>query len=134
MAYTIGEVAELFQIPASTLRYYDKKGLLPMVERKKDGIRFFTDKDLQGIETIEYLKKSGMPLKDIKKFIDWCNEGEKTLQKRYELFLERRDLVKQEIKDLEETLKIIEAKCAYYEEAIEKGYEDQSNCPFVTQK
>lgn len=134
MAYTIGEVAKLFQIPASTLRYYDKKGLLPMVERKKDGIRFFTDKDLQGIETIEYLKKSGMPLKDIKKFIDWCNEGEKTLQKRYELFLERRDLVKQEIKDLEETLKIIEAKCAYYEEAIEKGYEDQSNCPFVTQK
>lgn len=134
MAYTIGEVAELFQIPASTLRYYDKKGLLPMVERKKGGIRFFTDKDLQGIETIEYLKKSGMPLKDIKKFIDWCNEGEKTLQKRYELFLERRDLVKQEIKDLEETLKVIEAKCAYYEEAIEKGYEDQSNCPFVTQK
>lgn len=134
MSYSIGEVSKQFSIPASTLRYYDKQGLLPMVERKNGGIRAFTDKDLKGIETIEYLKKSGMPIKDIKKFIDWCNEGDSSLEKRYQLFVERKKIVKQEIKELEETLRVIKDKCKYYEEALKEGYEDRSKCPFVVKK
>lgn len=102
-----------------------------MVERKNGGIRSFTDKDLKGIETIEYLKKSGMPIKDIKKIIDWCNVGDQSLQDRYELFLERKEIVLQEIKDLEKTLSVIEDKCKYYEDALARGYEDRSKCPFV---
>ena len=134
MSYSIGEVAKQFSIPASTLRYYDRQGLLPMVERKNGGIRSFTDKDLKGVKTIEYLKRSGMPIKDIKKFIDWCNEGDSSLEKRYQLFVERKKLVKEEIKELEETLSVIEDKCKYYEDALRNGYEDRSKCPFVVKK
>ena len=105
-----------------------------MVERKNGGIRSFTDKDLKGVKTIEYLKRSGMPIKDIKKFIDWCNEGDSSLEKRYQLFVERKKLVKEEIKELEETLSVIEDKCKYYEDALRNGYEDRSKCPFVVKK
>ena len=87
MTYTIKEVAEKMGVSVPTLRYYDKQGLLPMVERKNGGIRSFTDKDLKGVKTIEYLKRSGMPINDIKKFIDWCNEGDSYLEKRYQLFV-----------------------------------------------
>lgn len=47
MVYTVGEMAKLLDIPASTLRYYDKEGLLPFVERSSDGIRLFKDSDFE---------------------------------------------------------------------------------------
>ena len=94
-------------------------------------IRFFSEKDLRGLRTIEYLKKSGMSIKNIKKFVDMCNQGDETLKDRYELFLKQRKLVEEEINELNETLKVIDEKCSYYEDALTKGFEDRSKCPFV---
>ena len=45
MAYTVGEMARRMGVPASTIRYYDKEGLLPFVGRSSGGIRVFTEKD-----------------------------------------------------------------------------------------
>lgn len=56
MIYTIGEVAKKLGIAASTLRYYDKEGLIPFVERFSGGIRMFKDEDISGLKTIECLK------------------------------------------------------------------------------
>ncbi|MCI9596743.1 MAG: MerR family transcriptional regulator [Firmicutes bacterium] len=69
MLYTVGEMAKVLGIPASTLRYYDKEGLLPFVERSSGGIRMFTDKDYEWLKVIECLKRSGLSIKDIKTFI-----------------------------------------------------------------
>lgn len=63
MLYTVGEMAKVLGIPASTLRYYDKEKLLPCVERSKGGIRMFTDKDFEWLKVIECLKKSGLSIK-----------------------------------------------------------------------
>ena len=130
MNYSIGEVASILNTTSSTIRFYDKKGLLPMIKRNS-GIRFFTEKDLKGLKTIEYLKKSGMSIKNIKKFVDWCNVGDESLQDRYDLFLKQREIVQEKINELNETLKIIDEQCSYYDEALKNGHEDRSKCPFV---
>ena len=72
MIYTVGEAAAKIGVNPSTLRYYDKEGLLPFVERSGGGIRMFKETDLEWLSTIECLKKTGMPIKEIKQFIDWC--------------------------------------------------------------
>ena len=72
--YTIGQVSEMFGIPISTLRYYDKQGLFPGLERAS-GIRKFGDRELETLRVIECLKRSGLEIKDIRQFMDWCGEG-----------------------------------------------------------
>ena len=75
--YTIGQVSEMFELPISTLRYYDKQGLFPQMERTS-GIRKFSDREIEALRVIECLKKSGLEIKDIKQFMDWCTEGAST--------------------------------------------------------
>ena len=83
--YTIGQVSEMFGLPISTLRYYDKQGLFPGMERIS-GIRKFSEKEIEALHVIECLKRSGLEIKDIKQFMDWCVEGAATYPKRKELF------------------------------------------------
>ena len=61
--YTIGQVSEMFKLPISTLRYYDKEGLFPGMERQS-GIRKFSERELEALRVIECLKKSGLEIKE----------------------------------------------------------------------
>ena len=79
MLYTVGEMAKKFDIVPSTLRYYDKEGLLPFVERSGGGIRMFKESDSEWLSVIECLKKTGMTIREIRQFIDWCIEGDSTI-------------------------------------------------------
>ena len=83
--YTIGQVSALCGLPVSTLRYYDKEGLFPALQRDS-GIRKFEEKELEAIRVIECLKKSGLELRDIKQFMKWCMEGPSTYSQRLKLF------------------------------------------------
>ena len=69
MVYTVGETARMLEVPASTLRYYDKEGLLPFVERSSGGIRMFRDVDFEWLRIIGCMKKAGMPIKAIREYI-----------------------------------------------------------------
>ncbi len=115
--YTIGEVSKMFDLSISTLRFYDKVGLLRNVKRK-NGIRQFDDNDVEVLLLIECLKNSGMQIKDIKIFLDWCAEGDATLSKRYEMFQKQREKILNEIEKLKDTLDLINFKCWYYQEAV----------------
>ncbi len=123
MEYSIGEAAEKTGITASTLRYYEKEGLLPSIKRDKNGIRSFTENDLQSLRIIECLKATGMPIKDIRKFIDLCAEGDNSLQERYALFLDRKAAVQKQIEELQKVERVIDFKCWYYQTAIAAGTE-----------
>ena len=124
--YTIGQVSEMFHLPISTLRYYDKEGFFPNLERKGN-IRYFSDNELEAIRIIECLKQSGLEIKDIKQFFEWVTEGSSSYTKRKELFEHRKAAVKEEIKQLEKTLAMLEFKCWYYDTAIAHGNEDKIN-------
>ena len=76
---------------------------------------------------IECLKKSGLEIKDIKKFMQWVSEGSASYEKRKALFEQRRAVVEEEIKAMERTLAMLKFKCWYYEKAMADGTEDGIN-------
>lgn len=123
MEYSISKVAKTYNLSIHTLRYYDKEGLLPFVKRTRSGIRKFDDAALDGLKMVECLKKSGMPLKDIKQFLDWCQEGDSSLAKRCKLFHERKETVLAQMAELQKVLDVINYKCWYYETAVAEGSE-----------
>ena len=118
--YTIGQVSEMFDLPVSTLRYYDKEGLFPELNRTS-GIRQFSEKEIEALRVIECLKKTGLQIKDIKQFMSWCMEGSSTYTKRKELFENQKKQVEAEITKLNKTLDMLNFKCWYYSEAIKDG-------------
>jgi len=122
--YTIGQVSEMFNLPISTLRYYDKEGLFPSMQRQS-GIRQFGETEVEALRVIECLKASGLEIKDIKKFMEWCVEGPTTYAQRKELFETRKAAVEAEMIQLQKTLDMLKFKCWYYETAIEDGSEDK---------
>ena len=120
--YTIGQVSEMFNIPVSTLRYYDKEGLFPNLKRKGN-IRYFSDNELEALRLIDCLKRSGLEIKDIKQFFAWITEGSNSYGKRKELFEERKAAVEAEIQSLsnEQFVWLMQGLSIYQPKAIRKN-------------
>ena len=116
MQYTIGQISEMFGIPISTLRYYDKEGLFPEMERKS-GIRRFSEKEVEALRVIECLKESGLEIREVSS----------TYAQRKELFEKRKAAVEAEMRRLQKTLDMLEYKCWYYDTALKDGSEDRIN-------
>lgn len=121
MYYTVSEISKKVNISPHTLRFYAKEGLLPFVERSESGIRMFKDDDFESLNMIECLKKSGMSIKDIRTFMDWCMQGDETINQRLSMFREQQQKVTEQIAELQETLDLIKFKCWYYETAQAAG-------------
>ncbi|MEX0381145.1 MerR family transcriptional regulator [Leuconostoc sp. MS02] len=108
--FTIGTVAELKSISAYTLRYYDKKGLLPKVFRDKNGIRQFTEEDLQWLDMIKCLKNTGMSLEQLKVFVDATYQGPQTLAARIALLKKQTEKINTHIAQQQSYLKQVNRK------------------------
>ena len=119
--YSTGDAARELGLPASTLRFYDKKGLLPQIRRTEGGIRIFTDDDLEWARLIELLKLSGMPIREIKGYIDLLLEGDDTVEQRRQIVYARRDEIDRQLAALELSRDFIEYKCWFYDKAEELG-------------
>lgn len=131
MGYTIGQIAERTGISAHTLRFYDKQGLLPFVDRNQAGNRDFKESDLEWLAVIACLKNSGMPVKKIRQYIEWGMEGDATLKRRLEVFETHKQVVTEKMAELETYLQKIDNKIRYYKTAIEFGstaIHAQNNC------
>ena len=122
--YTIGQVSKMFGLPVSTLRYYDKEGLFPKLERS-NGIRRFGERELEALRVIECLKKSGMEIKDIRQFMEWCAQGSSTYPQRRAMFIRQKESVEAEIARMNRVLDMLSFKCWYYEQAIKDGNEQR---------
>ena len=122
--YTIGQVSEMFGLPISTLRYYDKEGLFPNIKRTS-GIRRFGEAELETLRVIERLNKSGLEIKDIKQFIEWCGQGSETYPQRRDLFIRQKEQAEAEIARMNRVLAMLKYKCWYYEQAIKDGNEER---------
>lgn len=118
MEISIGEASKLTNLSISKLRYYDEHGLIPSLKRTSSGLRKFDETSLEAIRLIECLKNSGMQLKEIKQFMDWCAEGDSTLKDRLNMFKQQEINVLAQIEDLQSTLNLIRFKQWYYETAV----------------
>ena len=121
MVYTVGEMARLLNVPASTLRYYDKEGLLPFVERSSGGIRMFKDSDYEWLQVIGCLKKAGMSIRDIRQYILLAMQGDSTIGDRLQMFYTQRERLLEQMEQLRQTLDTLNYKCWFYETAAARG-------------
>ena len=124
MVYTVGEMAKQLGVAASTLRYYDKEGLLPFVERSSSGIRMFRESDFEWLQVIGCMKKAGMSIKDIRQYIEMVLRGDDTIELRLEMFRHQKEVLQAQMEELQHTMEMVDYKCWYYETAKAAGTTD----------
>ncbi len=112
--YLINEVARAFGVSVSTLRYYDKQGLLPFVQKNQAGYRLFTETDLNFLKTITCLKNTGMDLKTIRQYIELCMTGVSTIAARRALLEAHAEKVAQAQAELARNMAEVQRKIADY--------------------
>lgn len=115
MTYSIKEAAERMGVTTHTLRYYDREGLLPHVERTSGGIRRFSQEDLDGLALINCLKATGMSIRQIKDFLDLSQQGDETLDERRAILRRQRERILAGMEQMQEHLERVERKIAYYD-------------------
>ena len=125
MNYTIKQISEMTELPIPTLRYYDKEGLLPGLQRKESGYRIFTDDDLETIRIIECFKQSGLQIKEMKKFMELAAQGDSTLQECHDIYENQVKLLEDKIATLEQALEVSKTKLGLYKEALAAGKETE---------
>ena len=121
MRYSIGQAAKISGLTAHTLRFYEKEGLLPFVQKTGSGLRIFSDNDIGWLEMIGCLKGVGMSLKDIKQYIDWFREGDSTLPQRLQMFEQQREHLEAQMAQLQKYMNKINYKICLYSEAVRLG-------------
>ena len=121
MFYTISQLAEKLSVSAHTLRFYEKEGLLPSIQRDQSGNRLFSQADAEWLELLMCLKNTGMPLKEIKPFVEWLEQGDRSIEQRLALFQAQVEKVEQQIAELQRHLEILKYKRQFYQCAKELG-------------
>lgn len=114
-------------ISSYTLRYYEKIGLLPFVHRDANGVRHFSKRDIVILNSIYRLKQTGMPLADIKHYLKLIDQGLASVTERKELMEHQKQIVEQQIKELQDALVTINAKVKYYQTAEQEHKLDVCN-------
>lgn len=115
---TISEVSEKYGLPADTLRYYEKVGLIPPVHRKESGIRDYTPQDCGWVEFIKCMRGAGLSIETLIEYVALFRRGNRTLQKRKNLLIQERDALAARIADMQQVLKRLNYKIEVYEEKI----------------
>lgn len=118
---TIKDVSERTGISVYTLRYYAREGLLPSVERDNNGVRIFTEADLESVYIIECLKNCDMSIQEIKDFTRWTMEGDSTIDQRLALFQDKYNVMQEKMWKMQETLEALQYKVWFYHTAKQAG-------------
>lgn len=115
---TIAEVSEKFGLSQDTIRYYERIGLIPHVNRNKSGIRDFTEEDCRWIEFIKCMRSAGLPIEVLIEYVTLVQQGDETIEARKALLIEQRNQLIKIIEDMQKTLERLNYKIARYEQAI----------------
>lgn len=115
---TISEVSKKYGLSVDTLRYYEKAGLIPPVNRKENGIRDYTETDCGWVEFIKCMREAGLPIEVLTQYIALYAKGNRTLQQRKNLLVTERDRLKERIAQMQQTLKRLNYKISVYEQRI----------------
>jgi MerR family transcriptional regulator, aldehyde-responsive regulator len=114
----IAEVSERYGISTDTLRYYERVGLIPHVNRNGSGIRDYNDLDVRRVEFIKCMRGAGLPIEVLIEYVDLVQRGDRTIAARKEILKEQRDLLVERIQEMQKTLDLLNHKIQVYENAI----------------
>ena len=121
MNYTIKKVSEMTGLSIPTIRYYDKEGLLPDLQRKESGYRIFSDRDLEAIDLIECFKESGLTIREIRHFMSLVRQGDVTLDERLAIFQTNIARLEEKLAAVQNALDHSRRTLAFYEIAAKTG-------------
>lgn len=112
---TIAEVAKEYNISADTLRYYERIGLLPAVNRTQGGIRDYNEADCRWVEFIKCMRSAGLSVEALTEYVMLAQKGESTFEQRKQILIEQREHLRQRIQDLQESLERLNFKISNYD-------------------
>jgi DNA-binding transcriptional MerR regulator len=115
---TISEVAAKYELTADTLRYYERIGLIPQVERTLGGIRNYQEEDCRWIEFIKCMRSAGLPVEMMIEYVRLFQQGDETLDARKKLLIEQRDALAERVAEMQKTLERLNMKVERYEKII----------------
>lgn len=121
MFYTVIEVSQKTGLSPHTIRYYLKEGLFPAIKRDARGTRLFSQTDIETFYMIECMKRCGMTISEIRQYMAWLAEGDQNIEKCLNLFLQKKQVLVEELQKLKECVDAVEYKVWYYEKAKEAG-------------
>lgn len=116
----IAEVSERYGISTDTLRYYERIGLIPSVNRNESGIREYRENDLNWVEFVKCMRSAGLPIEALIEYVGLVQQGDKTIEARKEILNEQRDLLVARMQDMQKTLDVLNHKINVYEDIILK--------------
>ena len=114
---TISEVSKKYGLTQDTLRYYERIGLIPYINRTSSGIRDYTEEACKWIEFIKCMRLAGLPIETLIEYVALDQEGDSTITARKELLVEEREKLIERIKEMQKTLERLNHKISRYEEA-----------------
>jgi len=117
---TIAEVSKKFDLSQDTLRYYERIGLLPSVNRNKSGIRDYSEEDCRWIEFIKCMRSAGLPIEILIEYVELFQKGDETIAARKELLTEQRKLLVEKMYELKKTLERLDYKIESYDRSVVK--------------
>jgi MerR family transcriptional regulator, aldehyde-responsive regulator len=116
----IAEVSEKFGVSADTLRYYERVGLIPPVNRNEGGIRDYNELDLRRVDFIKCMRSAGLPVEVLIEYVGLVQQGDKTTEARKEILIEQRDLLAAKMEEMQKTLDLLNHKIEAYDSALLK--------------
>ncbi|MFD2614824.1 MerR family transcriptional regulator [Paenibacillus gansuensis] len=120
MGISIKEASETLGIPSHTIRYYDKEGLLPFIQRDANGNRIFEDKDLEWINLMTCFRVTGMPVAALKHIVDLALQGESTIEERKSILEEHKKELQRQQQELDHAFEAVNYKLSKYQ-SIQRG-------------
>lgn len=115
---TITEVGKQFDLSTDTLRYYERIGLVPRVNRSRGGIRDYTEEDCRWVGFIKCMRNAGLPIEILIEYVSLVQQGDSTIHARKDLLVEQRNLLVDRIADMQETLERLNYKIDNYEKNV----------------
>jgi len=110
---SIAEVAQLLDVTAHTLRYYERIGLL-VVDRDVDGHRRYSPEAIRRLVFLTRMRLSGMAIRDLQHYVELVDAGVDTVPERLDMLVEHRDTIQRQIRELTLSLAATEYKIATY--------------------
>lgn len=115
--YSIKEAAEISGCTAHTLRYYEKEGILPPINRDSGGRRVYSEENMTWLDIVTCLKKTNMPIADIKEIVRLSIIGDDTITERRKLLVNHREEMLRQLEELKSNIHKIDKKIAFYDGA-----------------
>ena len=116
----IAEVSERYAISSDTLRYYERIGLIPQVNRNGSGIRDYNENDIRRVEFIKCMRRAGLPIEILIEYIALVQQGDQTIEARKEILIEQRAMLAARMQEMQATLDLLDYKISVYENAVLK--------------